>query len=538
LVTPSIISKNLDHSNKSYKCPFASISNEDCSWIGSLQDMKSHIKTSHSNGNDTHECDGRFNVVLTNLSPEHHYRKAVWTADELFYVVWEITDDSFFCAVLYVGQKKKSSKFVYKFSLSTENGIKMISMCFRTRSVVQEMEKILTHGDCVVLHYDTVLKFLNSDKCLSCDFEIRPIETTSDIDKNQSNSEPSKIADRDPGHFTVKAEFLGEQTSPMKREFLDERDDIHRGAHRGGRRGRGCGPGRSGRAGRRGARDTSVGPHSYRESGVGDFQHRGNIGKHSNMGRSLTDLRDGAHYQDRQISTVAKLRNTVNAISLKVKSSLPTGKGVSSDQVTGVSAMVISHNKFQVNDSKIISSSSLPPANRVSVYQLTKVPVSRKSQDKFQAKAHEVNSSSSLPTGKGVPSDECTNVLELDKSEDRVQPIYPKLNSSYESLVNDYQGTYVSPFDTLHDIVKANNPKVGSNISVARHAYSDKSTNLSPKVFPADNGPDTSTSSEETWKCFVCGLYAPKNQTNNFLLLDIAPPGTTWKCKLCCQWRA
>jgi hypothetical protein len=254
------------------------------------------------------------------------------------------------------------------------------------------------------------------------------------------------------------------------------------------------------------------------------------------MGRSLTDLRDEAQYLDKDTLTAVKLRN---AVRLRVNPSftLSAAKCEPSGQLTKLSALGKSQDKFQASDHKVNSSSSLLTAKGVSSGQLTSVSALRKSQDKFQVNDPKFIPSSILPVAKGMPSDERTNVSELENSQDTVQSIYPKLKSFHQSLVDDYQRTDVSPFDTLHDQVQANNPKVSSNASVARYTSSDQSTDLSPNVFPADNRPDTLTSSEETWKCFLCGQFAPKKQTNVYSLLDIAPPGTTWKCKLCCQWR-
>jgi hypothetical protein len=110
----------------------------------------------------------------------------VWSGDELFYVVWEIKAGNFCCAVLYVGPKKKSAKFIYKFSLKTDDGMKNKLMAFQTQSVVTSMEKFFSSGDCVLLHYDTVLKFLNSDVFLHCAFETNPVVSASVRDVNQS----------------------------------------------------------------------------------------------------------------------------------------------------------------------------------------------------------------------------------------------------------------------------------------------------------------------------------------------------------------
>jgi E3 ubiquitin-protein ligase SIAH1 len=602
LASPNNSSKNSDSSHKNYKCPFAAVSNEDCVWCGSLLDMKNHIMTSHGDGNDTHESTGRFNVILTNLSSERHYRKVVSIGDELFYVVWEIKDGSFFCSVLYVGPKKKSSKFTYTFSITTENGPKKISMSFQTQSVVKSIENVFTPGDCVLLHYDTVLKFLNSNKYLLCDFEINPIETVSGVGKDHLWSGRSIAVTGGSDCFRVKREFVGKQTSPNKSEFPGSYNSNSCGAcgwsGRAGRRGRGNARGRFVRGGRRGAAERSVESYCQTESKPRGFEYRGGLpGKHSKMGRSLTDLRDEANYEagidtlrtilhetrlkansssvlsaakkvpinrHKSISGLDKSQDSVRENGPKVKSAGSSSANyVPSDELTKVCALKKSKDKIQTDDSEVKSPSSEQftivsasgkslnnvqadgplvrwPANSATVKcapskNPNKVSELGKLQDNFQARDPKVKSSSNLPTSKCGPSDQVTDVPELGKARYNIQSIYPKLDSSDLSPVDNY---YSSPFDTLHDQAQANDAKVMScpNASTVRDTLSFQSTNLLP--FLTNNQTDTSNSSKETWKCFLCGQFAPlKQRKHNLPLLDIAPPGANQKCKLCGQWR-
>lgn len=595
LVSTNKSPKISDSSNKNYKCPFATISNEDCVWNGSLPDMKNHIKTSHGDGNDMHESTGHFNVILTNLSPERHYRKVVSIGDELFYVVWEIKDGRFFCSVLYVGTKKKSFRFMYAFSIKTENGLKKISMSFQTQSVVKSMEHVFTPGDCVLLHYDTVLKFLNSNKYLLCDFEITPVETVSSAEKNHSKSGRNNAVTSDTDWFTVKREFAGKQTSPVESEFPGSGTNNPRGAcshvswnGRGGRRGRGYAYGRFARGGRRGAVDRSVEFHCEGESKPSDFQKRGRLlGKYSKMGRSLTDLRDEANYQ----SEIDTLRAIIKETRIKGNSSsiLPPAKSVpidrhinvsglgktqdndpkvkspgsshaknvpddelileksqdriqkndpkikspSSEQITIVSALGKSLNCVQAEGSLVRLRSNLATVKCAPSEKPNDVPELGKSQDNFQAKDPKVKSSSNLPTGS---RDQVSDVSESGKARNKIEIIYPKLDTPCLTTVDDYKMVYSSPFDSLHDKAQANETKAkpSPNVSIVRDTRSFESNDL----FPTNNETDKPASSKGIWKCFLCGHFAPLKQPKHGLqLLDIAPPGTNRKCKLCGQWR-
>lgn len=603
LVSPKNSPKNSDSSPNKYECPFATISNEDCEWRGFLLDMKSHIKDSHGDGNDMHESNERFSVILTNLSSGSHYRKVVSIGDKLFYVAWEIKDGCFFCSVLYVGAKKKSSKFTYTFSITAENGLKKISMSFPTQSVVKSMEHVFAPGECVILPYDTVLKFLNPNKYLFCDFEISPVETLSDAEKKHSKSGRNNSVTTDTHCFTDKREFAGKQTSPVESEFAGSCTNNPRGAGshvswngRAGRRGRGYAYGRFVRGGRRGVADRSVESHCEGESKPHDFQQRGKLlGKYSKMGRSLTDLRDETNYQtqidalraiiqetrakdnsssillpaksvpiDRRINISGLGKSQVNdpkvrspgssyaknvpddelsKVSVLEKSqdtTLENDSKVKSEQIVVVSTLGKSPNRVQADGSLVRLPSNLTTVKCAPNGKPNNVPELGESRDSFQAEDSKAKSSSNLPISKFASNEKITDVSESGKARGKIQTIYPKLDPPCLTTVDDYKMVYSSPFDSLHDEAQANEAKVKSspNVSIVRDKGSSGSIDWFSDTFPTDNQTDASASSKGTWKCFLCGYFAPLKQPKHGLpLLDIAPPGTNRKCKLCGQWR-
>ena len=183
------------------ECPFAMISNDICPWKGSVTGIKDHVKLCHKNPIDTYEARGGFTVVLTGLSPTQHYRKAVFIADELFYIYWRIKDDSFYCTVFYVGEQEKCSNYTYRFVLTTDSDNRKISMSFPTRSIMENLEELLNSGDCVILNYNTVLKFINPDMNLECEFQINAIELAEVI--SDGVSQPHSCAETHVHSSTV-----------------------------------------------------------------------------------------------------------------------------------------------------------------------------------------------------------------------------------------------------------------------------------------------------------------------------------------------
>lgn len=180
------------------KCPFASLSKEECSWSGPLTGLKDHVKNVHGNGNDTHEANDVFNVILTALSPKQHYRKAVLTLGKVFYIYWEIRDGNFYCCVLCGDVQQNASKYTYKFVITSDSGDKKISMSFPTLSILENIEEVLQSGECVILNYNTVVKFLNTSSYLECELKISDVEA--DANDLQSCSEASVGVDVDQQH--------------------------------------------------------------------------------------------------------------------------------------------------------------------------------------------------------------------------------------------------------------------------------------------------------------------------------------------------
>lgn len=177
------------------ECPFASISKDTCPWKGPATGIKNHVKVFHNNLNDTLEANGIFTVFLTGLSPTQQYRKAVFIADELFYIYWRIKDCNFYCAVFYLGEQEKSSNYKYRFVLTTESDNRKISMSFPTRSILENLEELLQSGDCVVLNYNTLLNFLHPNFNLECEFQIKAVELAVDI--SGGVSQPNLYAESD-----------------------------------------------------------------------------------------------------------------------------------------------------------------------------------------------------------------------------------------------------------------------------------------------------------------------------------------------------
>jgi len=133
--------------------------------------------------------------------------------------------------------------------------------------------------------------------------------------------------------------------------------------------------------------------------------------------------------------------------------------------------------------------------------------------------------------------DNLTTVPTISQIHGQAEAIYPKLDSV---TPDDYQYTDSSPFDNLHDTVQRNasKGKPPTTVSTLIDIFNQRSSNVSTSMSLVNNQSHNKTASKDTWKCPMCGYLVPVEQTGNYYrLVDIQPPETNWKCKLCDQWR-
>jgi hypothetical protein len=110
-------------------------------------------------------------LKLETLCASKHYTQAVFAFGELFFIFWETKECNIHFAVFHAGPKTDTEEFTYKFSVKRNN--EKISMRAICHSYLQDTSMILQAGECVVLPYGTVLKYLCKDSDLSCDVKIQ-----------------------------------------------------------------------------------------------------------------------------------------------------------------------------------------------------------------------------------------------------------------------------------------------------------------------------------------------------------------------------
>jgi E3 ubiquitin-protein ligase SIAH1 len=154
---------------QSTKCPFTILSPINCPWAGILCEIGGHVRSVH--GSEISDYTGWFEVKLQNFYTARRYCKAIFIGDKLFYLLWEVSFDTFYFAMFHVGNKKEAEDFTYEFKICKL--LENISITGTCNSYLEPKWKVLRRGECVTLHYSTVQNYVNQNRDLSCEIEVR-----------------------------------------------------------------------------------------------------------------------------------------------------------------------------------------------------------------------------------------------------------------------------------------------------------------------------------------------------------------------------
>jgi hypothetical protein len=163
-------------------CPFAFLSNEECTWLGPFSGIKTHIQRDHNKNDAYVETERHSYGMLTNLCQRSHFRQVVFALGKTFYVLFKTTGNIFFGVGYYIGPSSESSNYKYRFSL-TRKGIGTISYCLFTRGLFDDVNEVFDTGNCVNIHYGCVQKFMEND-CLAYEIEFFEHDDCDDSDND------------------------------------------------------------------------------------------------------------------------------------------------------------------------------------------------------------------------------------------------------------------------------------------------------------------------------------------------------------------
>jgi len=136
------------------KCPLHLLNK--CSWNGLKNDLKEHVKTTHS--------DYLLEVPTFNCPHLSHALAVVSFFGELFTYFKDKRDGRYYAAVQLIGTSSEASKYKCEYKFNAANGIDQISYTFLVQGYSGDFEKIFNSGICINIDEKTVKYFVKEEK--------------------------------------------------------------------------------------------------------------------------------------------------------------------------------------------------------------------------------------------------------------------------------------------------------------------------------------------------------------------------------------
>jgi E3 ubiquitin-protein ligase SIAH1 len=151
-------------------CPAFKWLNEVCSWTGIYCDIKKHLREKHL-GQCYEYVAGKFRV-LRNIEPCMSLSQFVFALNEVFFLRFQASNNTFYAVLLYVGPAENAAKYKYKVEFVNKDDTEGVTVMHLTRSFDEKLDDIFNSGNCVKVHYDVVSRLENKESGLKFKIEI------------------------------------------------------------------------------------------------------------------------------------------------------------------------------------------------------------------------------------------------------------------------------------------------------------------------------------------------------------------------------
>jgi hypothetical protein len=153
------------------QCPVAKLAYGNCSWTGSYNDIKGHVKENHLELCCEYvEGDFKF---LYGLNSGIKIFSFIFAYNEIFFSLFQETNDTFYAVVLYVGPVGNAAKYKYKVEFINEDDTEGATIMHMTKHYGADLDDVYKSGNCGKLHYDVVSRL--KDKELNVKFKLEII---------------------------------------------------------------------------------------------------------------------------------------------------------------------------------------------------------------------------------------------------------------------------------------------------------------------------------------------------------------------------
>jgi E3 ubiquitin-protein ligase SIAH1 len=152
------------------KCPVAKLANRNCSWTGSYNDIKGHLKENHLEDCCEYvEGDFKFLYRLAN------YMKIccfIFAYNEIFFSFFQEDNGIFYAVLLYVGPAENAAKYKYKVEFVNEDDTEGVTIMHLTRRSDEDLDDMYRSGKCGKLHSDVVNRLKDEEGNVKFKLEI------------------------------------------------------------------------------------------------------------------------------------------------------------------------------------------------------------------------------------------------------------------------------------------------------------------------------------------------------------------------------
>jgi hypothetical protein len=171
------------------RCPYHTLLNEDCDWVGSVKEVESHITSKHTQSQ--HKVKG---TRMSNIGPDGCLKKFPVTLpyetlasnakcehlraqSRLFFFVCTVRNDFLYACVTYVGHRTDACKYEYSVKIEKQSA-ESDPQWLATYSCLENLEDLICKGNCAAFHCDLARECLDANKALKLTVQIKWLKDT------------------------------------------------------------------------------------------------------------------------------------------------------------------------------------------------------------------------------------------------------------------------------------------------------------------------------------------------------------------------
>lgn len=168
-----------------FRCPYHTLLNGDCDWVGSVNEVENHINTKHTPTQkvtrglisnirrDSHLTNFSVTLPYETLTSNAECCEQVWTVSGLLFLfVCTVRNDVLYACVTYVGDRTDACKYEYSVMITKQSG-ESVTQCLASYSCLDNLEDLICKGYCAAFHRDLAKECLIANGKLTLAVKIK-----------------------------------------------------------------------------------------------------------------------------------------------------------------------------------------------------------------------------------------------------------------------------------------------------------------------------------------------------------------------------